>query len=141
MILSYVNFQGNCRQAVEFYSEVFGTEKAKFMTFGEMPPDPEFVMPEEAKNLVAHTQLMINETMVMFSDTPPGMPFVQGNNITLIVVSEDMDEIKTLYNKLKVGGKVDMEPGETFWSKAYGSVIDKFGVGWQFNYGNGDMNM
>ncbi|MBP2636995.1 MAG: hypothetical protein H6Q72_2902 [Firmicutes bacterium] len=35
----FLNFNGNCREAVEFYAQVFGTEKPQFMTFGDAPPD------------------------------------------------------------------------------------------------------
>ena len=31
----YLVFNGNCREAVEFYADVFNTEKPQFMTFGE----------------------------------------------------------------------------------------------------------
>jgi PhnB protein len=136
-IEAYLNFNGNCREAVEFYAEVFGTEKPQIMTFGENPPDPEFQLPEEAKNLVMHARLEIQGSRLMFSDTFPGMPFILGNNITLALVSEDIDEMKSLFHKLGEGGKVSMELQETFWSKCYGSLTDKFGVLWQFNFGNG----
>jgi PhnB protein len=137
----YINFNGNCREAVEFYAEVFGTEKPQIMTFGETPPDPNFTLPEEAKNLVMHTRLNISGSNVMFSDTFPGMPFVAGNNISLALHSKDMDEIKSLFHKLKEGGKVGMELQETFWSKLYGSVTDKFGIEWQFNHNSEEMAM
>jgi PhnB protein len=137
----YINFNGNCREAVEFYSQVFGTEKPEIMTFGDAPPDPEFVLPEEAKNLVMHTRLNINGSNVMFSDVFPGMPFVVGNNISLSIVSINMDEVKSLFNKLKENGTVGMELQETFWSKCYGNVTDKFGIEWQFNHDSGEMEM
>ncbi|CAM4208916.1 VOC family protein [Paenibacillus alkaliterrae] len=137
----YINFNGNCREAVEFYAEVFETAKPQIMTFGETPPNPEFVLPEEAKHLVMHTRLNISGSNVMFSDVFPGMPFVEGNNISLAVVSKNLDEIKSLFHKLKEGGTVGMELQETFWSKCYGSVTDKFGIGWQFNYDSGEMRM
>ena len=60
--------------------------------------------------------------------------------MTLVIFSDDLDEIKILYYKLKDGGTVEMELQETFWSKAYGSLTDKFGVGWQLNYDDGRMN-
>ena len=135
----YLNFNGNCREAAEFYSDVFGTEKPQIMTFGETPPDPSFTLPEEAKNLVMHTRLNISGSNVMFSDIFPGMPFVHGNNVTLSIVTENLDEIKTWFNKLKEGGKVGMDLQETFWSKCYGNLTDKFGIEWQFNYGTGGM--
>ncbi len=132
----YINFNGNCREAVDFYVQVFGTEKPKIMTFGEAPPSPDFPLPDEAKNLIIHTQLNISGSVVMFSDTFPGMPFTAGNNISLTITSKSMDEIKSIFNKLKDGGTVDMDLQQTFWSKCYGSVTDKFGIPWQLSYEN-----
>ncbi|MBP1996580.1 VOC family protein [Paenibacillus eucommiae] len=134
----YLNFNGNCREAVEFYAEAFGTESPKIMTFGETPADPNYPLPEEAKQLVMHTRLNIQGSNVMFSDVFPGMPFVAGTNITLSVISKDIDEVKALFHKLKEGGTVGMELQETFWSKCYGSLTDKFGIGWQFNLDSGE---
>jgi len=133
----YINFNGNCLEAVQFYAQVFETEEPKIMTYGNTPPNPEFVLPEEAKNLVMHALLNINGSNIMFSDVFPGSPFVEGNNITLVVSSKNIDEIKSLFNKLKEGGSVEMELQETFWSKCYGNLTDKFGIGWQFSYDDG----
>lgn len=132
-IQSYLNFNGNCREAVEFYAEVFQTEKPQIMLFGDMPSS-EFPLDEETKKLVMYAEIKIKESTLMFSDAAPGMPLVVGNNISLMFSSKDMDEIKTIFDKLKVGGNVVMELQETFWSKCYGFVIDKFGIGWQLNY-------
>jgi PhnB protein len=71
----------------------------------------------------------------MFSDIPPGMPFTVGNNVSLVIIGNDMEKIKKMYNRIrKDGGTVGMELEETFWAKLYGYVTDKFGVGGQFNY-------
>ena len=137
----YLNFNGNCRQAVEFYAEVFEAEKLNIMTFGEAPPNPEYNLPEEAKDLVMHTQMKIMGSTVMFSDVFPGMPFTAGNNISLTIVSKNVDEIKSLFGKLKEGGTVSMELQETFWSKCYGMVTDKFGIHWQLSHDNGETAM
>ncbi|WP_394137843.1 VOC family protein [Cytobacillus oceanisediminis] len=131
---AYLNFNGNTREAVEFYAEVFETEKPEIMTFGDSPPNPEYPLPEEAKNLVMHTRLNICGSNVMFSDTFPGMPFTVGNNINLAIVIKDPDDLKKYFNKLKEGGTVGMELQETFWSKCYGQLTDKFGITWLFNY-------
>ncbi|MBA2939952.1 VOC family protein [Paenibacillus sp. CGMCC 1.16610] len=135
----YLNFNGNCREAVEYYAEVFGAEQPKIMTFGDTPSDPAYPLPEEAKSMVMHARLTISGSTVMFSDVFPGMPFVAGNNISLSMVSKDIEEIKSAFHKLKEGGKVGMELQETFWSKCYGSLEDKFGIQWQFNYDNGEV--
>ncbi|TVX93509.1 VOC family protein [Paenibacillus agilis] len=129
----YLNFNGNCREAVTFYAEVFGTEQPEIMAFGDAPPSPDFTLPEEAKDLVMHTRINIKGSTVMFSDVFPGMPFVVGNNVSLTFVGDHIEEIQSAFHKLKEGGKVAMELQETFWSKCYGSLTDKFGIEWQFN--------
>jgi uncharacterized glyoxalase superfamily protein PhnB len=50
----------------------------------------------------------------------------------LLVQRGSPDEIKRWFNGMKDGGSVRMELGPQFWSKLYGFVMDKFGVGWQF---------
>lgn len=130
----YINFNGNCREAVEFYAEVFAIEKQPIMSYGDAPSNPEFPLKEEDKNLVLHTFLIINGSRVMFSDVPSGMPFTAGNNISLTVMSKNTDDIKAYFNKMKEGGTVDMDLQETFWSKCYGAVTDKFGIPWQFSH-------
>lgn len=134
----YLNFNGNCREAVEFYAQVFETEKPQIMTFGETPPNPEYPLPDEAKDLVMHTRLNISGSNVMFSDVFPGMPFVAGNNINLAFVSDEEAEIRTVFDRIKEGGTVGMALQETFWSKCYGQVTDKFGIEWQFSHESKD---
>lgn len=130
----YLNFNGNCREAAEFYADVFKTEKPQIMTFGEAPQSPDYTLPEEAKDLVMHTRLNINGSNVMFSDTFPGSPFILGNNISLAFVSKNEEEIHAAFEALKEGGTVTMELQETFWSKSYGALKDKFGIEWQFSH-------
>ncbi|TQR21328.1 VOC family protein [Psychrobacillus vulpis] len=135
----YLNFNGNCREAAEFYAEVFKTEKPQIMTFGEAPQNPEYTLPEEAKDLVMHTRLSINGSNVMFSDVFTGSPFILGNNISLALVSKNEEELRSAFDALKEGGKVGMELQETFWSKCYGSLKDKFGIEWQFSHEGAEM--
>jgi PhnB protein len=130
----YLNFNGNTREAIEFYAEVFGQEVPKIMTF-EVPADPNHPLPEEAKNMVMHSRLEILGSIVMFSDVFPGMPFTMGNNFSLSVVTEDREVLQSAFNRLQEGGNVIMELQETFWAPLYGSLTDKFGVQWQFNLG------
>ncbi|HMM69497.1 VOC family protein [Gudongella oleilytica] len=131
----YLNFDGNCKEAVEYYRSVFRADPQQIMTFGEGPSDPAYPIPEEAKDRIVHTFLDIKGMRLMFSDIWPGMEFIVGNNMSMIVVDKDMDEIKRLYEELKEGGKVEMELQETFWSKAYASIVDRFGVCWQLSHG------
>lgn len=130
---AYLVFNGNCREAVDFYKDAFQTEASQMMTFGESPQNPEFPLPEDAKELIMHARLNVSGSEIMFSDNFPGTPYTVGNNITLAVIMNKQEEITSAYEKLKQGGHVRMELQETFWSKWYGTVTDQFGVHWQFS--------
>jgi PhnB protein len=136
-VAAYLNFDGNCREAVEFYGQVFGSQP-HIMTYGNSPQSPDFPMPEEAKDRVLHARVDICGSTVMFSDIFPGMLYTQGNNISLAVMSDNLEDLKGYYNQLKEGGRVQMELQETFWSKCYGTLVDRFGIHWQISYESGD---
>lgn len=137
-VIPYLNFNGNCREAVEYYADVFKTEQPKFMTFGETP-NPTMPIPDAAKRLIMHTEIDIAGTRLMFSDAFPGSPVTQGNNISLTVVSKNRDELVNIYNRLTPGGQVHMELQETFWTGLYASFRDKYGIEWQLSLDDGRM--
>ncbi|MGL5383857.1 MAG: VOC family protein [Culicoidibacterales bacterium] len=128
----YLNFAGNCREAVEYYSEVFGVP-AKIMTFGEAPAKEGMEMPEEMKSRIMHAQLVLGNNEVMFSDTMPGMEFIVGNNISLSINGTDHAEMTKWFQALAADGTVQMPLAPTFWGPMYGMLVDRFGICWQFN--------
>jgi PhnB protein len=129
----YVNFNGNCREAVAFYAEVFGADSPEMMFYSDMPPDPDFPVTEDMKKLVMHTELKFAGGSVMFSDIAPGSPFAAGDSISIMVSSKDAEVLRRYWERLKEGGTVAMELGPQFWSSLYGFVTDKFGVGWHLD--------
>lgn len=133
-----LSFNGNGREALEFYSSVFKFEMPQCFTYGDSPADPDYPMDDKVKDYIMYTEFKILGVTVMLSDWPPEMEYVYGLNMGLCVVSEDKEELTRLFNALKEGGKVDMPLEKTFWSELYGMVTDKFGIQWQVNFGVDD---
>lgn len=129
----YLVFAGNAKEAVAFYQQALGAEVLFTQAFGDMPANPEFPLPEEAKDLVAHALLKVGETELMFSDTFPGNQVTVGNNVNICVMSDDAARSKEIFDALAQGGQVTMPFQETFWSPGYGQVVDKFGVNFQIS--------
>ena len=134
----YLNFAGNCREAIEYYAEVFGTARPRIMTYGDMPAQPGSPMPEAMKTWIMHGEIEVSGTAIMFSDVPPNIPLNVGNNVILSVVSTDRQQILDWFGKLREGGQIGMELQETFWSKLYGDLSDKYGTHWLFNLDSGE---
>lgn len=136
-VFPYLNFEGNGQEAAHFYTEVLGGELAGISTYGEAPDMGGGEMPEEVKDMVMNAQINFsNGNTLMISDVPPGMgmpSFQTGNNVSVTVLFDDIEEARDVFNKLADGGTISMELQETFWSPLYGSLTDKFGIDWQIS--------
>ena len=131
-IENFIYFNGNCRDAVEYYAEVFGLDKPQFMICKDVPGIPDFVGTDEdrANGLIMYAGLNIKGSTVMFADAPNNMKVTPGDNIYLTVSCGTVAETTEIFDKLKEGGKVHIEPQEVFFSKCLGSLTDKFGLNW-----------
>lgn len=128
-------FNGKCNEALTFYTKIFGMPMPEVMKYGDMPAEPGYTVSEEEKDYVMYSEINILGTNVMLSDWPNEMEpkLIAGNNAGLVVVLDDENEIKRLYDALNIDGKIEMELQKTSWSGAYAMFYDKFGVQWQLN--------
>ncbi|MHB1128343.1 MAG: VOC family protein [Bacillota bacterium] len=129
-LIPYITFNGNCEEAIKFYHKALGGE-TQIMRYGDAPPNTQFPVPDNAKNLVLHAELIVNGNVVRFSDTFPNAPYSTGNNISFSLQFTTKEETKAMFEALSEGGKVEMEPQETFYSPLYCRFTDKFGLIWQ----------
>ena len=130
---TYLTFDGNCREAFEFYRSVFGGEFAEFQTFGDGPPD--MPVSDEEKDRVLHVALPIGSSVLMGSDTwSIGPPHAVGNNFSLSIEVESREQCDELCAKLSAGGSVTTPLQEMFWGAYFGQWTDRFGINWMVNY-------
>ena len=130
-LIPYLVMNGNAKEAIQFYEKALGAQTLFSQSFGEMPENPEFPLPAEAKDRVSHATIKVGETELMLSDTFPGQPHQSGNQVIICITTDDADQARRFYDVLSDGGQVGMPLQETFFSPAYGSVTDKFGVNFQ----------
>ncbi|CAD7797223.1 hypothetical protein CHRY9390_00131 [Chryseobacterium aquaeductus] len=133
----YLTFNGNCRQAFEFYKSVFGGEFPYIGTFGEMPPQDGKELPQEDKDKIMHVSLPISqETMLMGSDTGGewSSNFKEGNNFSISINADSKEEADKLFNGLSQDGQITMPLADTFWGAYFGMFTDQFGINWMVNY-------
>ena len=127
----YITFNGNCREAMNFYKECFGGE----LTFQTVEGTPmEQQCPTGMKHQIMHAMLMNKSMILMGSDMMGKDGFNRGNTIALSLNCENEKEIKTLFAYLSSDGKINDPLKEMFWGALYGCLTDKFGLTWIFNY-------
>ena len=128
-----LNFNGNCREAFEFYRSVFGGEFDNLLTFGDGPDD--FIVPEDERDQVMHVSLPMGDSVLMGSDTPSWSdePTQMGNNFAISCMPSSREETDELFGRMAEGGTVTMPLEDMFWGAYFGSCTDRFGIRWQFN--------
>ena len=132
----YLNFDGNTREAMEFYKSVFGGEFPSVTRFMDMPM-PGVNLPKEEAEKIMHIGLPIgNDQMLMGTDALEslGHKVVQGNNVHISIHPDSKEEADRLFAGLSEGGKIEMQMANQPWGDYYGSFQDKFGVHWMINY-------
>lgn len=124
-LVPYLTFNGDCREAMEFYQAVLGGELT-MQTFGEsgMPA------PDEAKDRIIHADLKNEALSFMASDGPPDQTVKMGENVHMSLGGSDETKLTGYFDRLAAGGSVDMALEKQFWGDAFGMLTDKFGVHW-----------
>jgi PhnB protein len=128
-IQPYVNFNGRCQEAIDFYKRALGAEVQTVMHFKDCPePQPGMVTPEN-KDKVMHAAFKVGDTTILASDGRcTGSPTFQGISLTLNAKNEG--EANRLFGALADGGQVQMPLAKTFFSPSFGMLADRFGVNW-----------
>ena len=132
----YISFKTEATEALEFYRSVLGgtVETTTFDSIGDaMGP-----LPPEAKDLVMHGSLTLDDGLVlMAADTPPGMDHVAPSaGVTVAMTSADAADqprFADYYAKLSEGGTTEMPFEQAPWGDYFGQFDDKFGVTWMFD--------
>jgi PhnB protein len=133
----YLNFNGNCEEAFNFYKSAFGGEFPYIGRYKDMPAEGGKALPEELAEKIMHISLPIsNETVLMGSDVGGewATSFKQGNNYSISINTDSKEEADRLFNGLSAGGVVTMPLQTTFWGDYFGMWIDKFGVNWMISF-------
>jgi len=122
----YIFFAGNCRDAMDFYGQVFGCQ-VDFQMMDDMPGAP-----VEAKGKVMHARLHGGDISLQGSDGSRTEPYPQGS-VTLSLSGKDETRLRQIFEALCEGGNAVSPIKKEFWGDLFGTVTDKFGTDWSVN--------
>lgn len=126
----YLNFDGRCEAAFNFYAKVMGGKLEAKFTFAEAPP--EMGSHADWKDKVMHARLVIGDQVILGSDAPPSRyNKPEGTFVSLSL--KDAAEGKRIFDALSNGGQTLMPFGKTFWSPGFGMCVDAFNIPWMVN--------
>ena len=127
---AYLNFDGTCAEAMRFYQQVLGGQ-LDLMTSGESPMADQ--LPPGSANRILHARLSFDGGTLYAADTMIGQPFDGMKGFWASLQCPPAD-VPRLFEALSAGGaKVVMPVQKTFWSDAFGMLVDRYGTPWMLN--------
>ncbi|HWO76632.1 MAG TPA: VOC family protein [Bacillus sp. (in: firmicutes)] len=118
---------GNAKEAIQFYEKVLDAKVISIQTYREIPEFPGMTFPEKIMDLVTHARLQVGETDLILYDSP-GFPLHKGNQVSIFLTTNEVEETQRIYEALQHGGWVNGSLEETSFTPAQANVTDKFGV-------------
>lgn len=130
-INTYLNFDGQCKEALEHYAQVLGGKIAFMMTFGESPMADQ--VSADSRNRVMHASLVMADGVLMGSDAPIGHPIEKPQGFAVSLSVDNAAEAERIFAAFADGGTVDMPLSQTFWAHRFGMLTDRFNIPWMIS--------
>jgi PhnB protein len=126
----YLNFNGNAREAMEFYAGVLGGNLTvtTFADLGQTGPEADKVM---------HAQLETDDGYtIMAADHPASQgEYHAPVGFAMSIFGDEADKLRGFWDKLGDGGRIDMPLAKQPWGDEFGIAVDKFGICWMVDIG------
>ena len=124
----YLNFNGNARQALEFYASVFGGQPT-LSTFADLgatgSPDADRIMHGALETDAGYS--------IMAADVTSDMEYHSMAGCSISISGDDADHLHGYWDKLSAGGTITMPMSKQVWGDEFGMCVDQFGIDWLVN--------
>ncbi len=129
--VSYISFDGNCKEAFKFYEQRLGGKIEMMMAHGEMPAG-EHEVSAEWRDKILHAHLVVGDAALMGADVPPDR-YKKPTGFCVSIQISDPAEAERIFHALAENGTVQMPIQQTFWAVRFGMLVDQFNVPWMVN--------
>ena len=130
-IVPYLHFDGECAEAFAFYEKLFDGKITFLMSHGESPMADS--TPAEFHGAVMHATLELPDGQVLQGTDAIDGRYHKPAGFSISLSLDDVEKAHHVFKELTKGGIEHMAIQETFWAKAFGMLVDRFGIPWMIN--------
>lgn len=129
MVTPYITFFGSCREALAFYSSVFGSSVSMSQPYGEYVPEGISEPPADLRDFILHAEMEICGTKFWFADEVTE-PVTKGSMVKLTATVPTKADAQKIYGRMNENATITLPPTETFYCNFHAGLVDQFGVCW-----------
>lgn len=131
---AYLSFDGTAAEAMRFYEKALGAKLDVLVKVSDVPNAASMSGADADK--VLHAQLSFgNGNVLMASDSIGGRPYEGMKGFSVALAFEEANDAKRAFDVLAKGGMAILPLQPSFFAKAFGMLIDRFGTPWAISGG------
>ena len=134
-MITYLNFKGDCEEAFRFYEQHLGGQPGAIFRYAGSPMAD--TAPPDWADKVMHGSITIGGQRLMAADVMEDQ-YEEPKGFSLSIHTRSADEAQRIYHELARNGQEVMPLEKTFWAERFGMVVDRFGIRWMINCGEGE---
>jgi len=133
-IQAYLGFNGNCREAFEFYAKVLNGKIQQLFTAGDVPPDSGMPPCEDDwKDKIMHASLAVGDAILLGADSPAKY-YQRAAGFSVNLQINNIAEAERVYKELSEGSQqISMPMAQTFWAARFAMFRDRYDIPWMIN--------
>lgn len=108
-------FNGNCNEAIDYYTEVFGSKTIERWPYSSDPTMTEESENWEWKDKIIHAVIEFNAATIYLSDRSMDADWTAGNNVRVSVAFESLVDADKIFKALASDGEVLRAFKKQFW--------------------------
>ena len=128
----HLTFDGRCEAAFKFYEQVLGGKIVTMLPYGNSPTGAQ--VPSEWREKIVHASLALGDSVLTGVDILPEQ-YESPQGFFVLLEIADVPRTERMFHALAEGGEVRMPIQKTFWSAAFGVLVDQFGIPWELSCG------
>lgn len=130
-LIPHFTFNGQAEEALNFYTSVFNGKVEALSRYKDFPSEVPAGLDEKEMDKLAYSLLSFGDgNHISMCDCYEADDSANVGRIYMDLSFTDAAELANVFDALSAGGKVLMPLAKTSWSEHFGSVTDKFGIGW-----------
>ena len=129
-MMPYLSFQGNCEEALHFYSEILDGRIEIVSRYD----NPAMNTAVDFKNKILHARFSFGNYTLFASDVMPKKQNEQmTSNIAISLGFHDEVVAENIFDRLSADGDIHIPFKKQFWGDWHGNFRDRFGIRWMVN--------
>ena len=128
--IPHLTFGGQCEAAFKFYERSLGGNIVTMLTYGNSPMAEQ--VPLEWRDKIVHANLTVGDTVLVGADVLPEQ-YERPQGFYVLLEIADPLRAEHMFHALAESGAVRMPIQKTFWSPAFGVLVDQFGIPWEIS--------